>query len=108
MSHDTGRYAVVKIPSYQNMLDAFLTLKGFTPVAPKQLFSGSNLAQSKSNTPRATEFVITVMIQTDATPRSVSRFDAAAIHHPIAGLALFLMRKKNSRHLIKRSSKLYL
>jgi hypothetical protein len=41
-----------KDPGTQKMLEVFLASKGFTPVAPlapKKLFAGSSLAQSKPN-----------------------------------------------------------
>jgi hypothetical protein len=51
ISHDIGRHVGIKGPRHTKNAKVFLTLKGFTPVAPlapKQLFAGSNLAHSSS------------------------------------------------------------
>jgi hypothetical protein len=84
------------------MLEVFLASKGFTPVTPKQLFSGSSLAQSKPNSPKATDLVKTVPSPTDTTPRNVYHFDGAAIHRPMAGLTCFSDEKKEFKAFDKK------
>jgi hypothetical protein len=86
-----------KDPGTHKMLEVFLASKVFTPVAPlapKQLFTGSSLAQSNPKSTKAIDSIATVPSPLDSKPRNVYRFDGAAIDRPMAGLTHFLDEKK--------------
>jgi hypothetical protein len=93
------------------MLEAFLASKGFTPVAPlapNQLFSVSDLARSKSYTPKAKYFIATVPSPVDTAPRNVYHFDGAAMHRSMAGLTCFSDEKKYFKAFDKKGHQNYI